>query len=112
MFGPEAPGLEWDAEGAYRRDHLEVYYLSYASKPLTQAELTEVLYGGWPETREEGPARYGPEAASWKRVDERWTLAEVLGKKDHIIPGIPGFFILSSKTSYKQRFLSGDIALL
>lgn len=112
MFGPEAPGLEWDSEGAYHRDNLEVYYLSYASKPLSLPELTEALYGGWPETKDEGPSRYGPEAASWKRVKEEWTLGDVLAKTDHIVPGIPVFFILSSKTAYKQRFLSGDIALL
>ena len=42
MFGPEAPPLEWDTEGAYSRGAIEVYYLSNGAAPLTERQLEEV----------------------------------------------------------------------
>ena len=32
MFGPEAPPIPWDVGQEYKRDFIEVYYLSYAGK--------------------------------------------------------------------------------
>ncbi|KAL6779418.1 CNS1 [Auxenochlorella protothecoides x Auxenochlorella symbiontica] len=112
MFGPDGPPLDWDVAGDYGRSKLEVYYLSHASKAMPLEALTEALYGGWPEVRDEGPSRYGPNAATWQRVEEGWTLEQALARADHVVPGIPVFFILSSSTPYKARFLSGDIPLL
>lgn len=42
MFAPDAPPLQWDEEGHYTRSRLELYYLSYAAKPLKADQLTEV----------------------------------------------------------------------
>lgn len=112
MFGPEAPPLEWDARGEYSRDAIEVYYLSHAATPLTKQQLAEVYFGGWPEVSEEGPQRYGPNAAGWVRVSEGWTLRDALAREDHIIPGIPAFFVLAKGSDFRQRFLDGDIPLL
>lgn len=42
MFGPEAPPLQWDAQGEYSRSNLEVYYLSHAARPLNEEQLGEV----------------------------------------------------------------------
>jgi tetratricopeptide (TPR) repeat protein len=112
MFGPKAPPLEWDAHGAYARQHIQVYYLSYAAEPLKREELIEALYGGWPEKKDQGPARYGEKAARWIRVEEGWTLGEVLRREDHVVPGVPVFFVLSAKTPFKESFLEGDIPLL
>lgn len=71
----------------------------------------QALFGSWPEAREEGPQRYGDKAARWVRVEENKTLGELLSSPDMVVPGIPVFFVLSSKTSFKQQFLSGDIPL-
>lgn len=112
MFGPEAPPLEWDAQGDYARGSLELYYLSHAATPLTLDQLTEAFFGSWPEVEEEGPQRYGPNAAAWVRVQEGWTLRDALSRPDHVIPGIPAFFVLAKGTDFRQRFLDGDMPLL
>lgn len=112
MFGPEAPPLEWDLDHRYRRDSVELYFLSYAAKPLERAGLVEALYGGWPSVSDDGPLRYGPQAAQWIRLEESWTLARALQQPGHIVPGIPVFFILARDTPFKEDFLQGDIALL
>lgn len=112
MFGPESPPLDWDPDGRYSRQQIEVYYLSHAAKPLDRDELVEALHGGWPRVVDEGPARYGPRAAKWEVVSQGQTLGEVLGRADHIIPGIPVFFVLAMDTPFRKDFLEGDVALL
>lgn len=170
MFGPGAPPLEWDSAGAYRREALEIYYLSHAASPLTEEQLAEVgrhggvaklwlagwrgvaarvpagtagpaqqrwsaarlsaprrltpatcpsplpprqvYHGGWPEVAEEGPRRYGPKAAAWVRVQQGWTLRDALARPDHVIPGVPAFFVLAKGTEFRDRFLEGDMPLL
>ncbi len=42
MFGPEAPPLEWDTEGAYTRARVQLFYLAHAARPLGLEDLTEV----------------------------------------------------------------------
>ena len=42
MFGPEAPPLEWDEDGIYKRSNLELYYLSNAATQLSDGQLVEV----------------------------------------------------------------------
>ena len=42
MFAPDAPPLHWDEDHHYTRSRLELYYLSYAAKPLRLEQLTEV----------------------------------------------------------------------
>ena len=112
MFGPEAPPLDWDAGGQYARGAVQLYYLSHAATPLTREQLVEALYGSWPEVAEEGPQRYGPRAAGWRAVDERWTLRDALARPDHVVPGIPVFFVLARGTPFEARFLEGDLPLL
>jgi hypothetical protein len=36
MFGPDMPPLEWDADGEYSRQRVQLYYLSNAGQPLKQ----------------------------------------------------------------------------
>jgi hypothetical protein len=112
MFGAEAPPLEWDAEGRYRRDGVEVYYLSNGATPLAPEALAEALYGGWPEVGEKEPQRYGDGAATWVRVREAWTLGETLRRAGHVVPGVPVFFVLAREGPFKARFLGGDVPLL
>ncbi len=35
--------MEWDSEGQYTRERVEVYYLSHSAKPVGEDQLTEVL---------------------------------------------------------------------
>ena len=112
MFDSESPPLDWDVDRRYKRNSIELYYLSYAAKPLERAGLVEALYGGWPSVSDDGPLRYGPKAAEWIRLDESLTLGGALQRPDHVVPGIPVFFILARDTPFKNDFLQGDIALL
>ena len=48
MYGPEAPPLDWDAAGEYSRPNIQLYYLSYAAKPLHRDQLVEVRRGSGP----------------------------------------------------------------
>lgn len=91
-----------------------VFILSAANhppSPLGCSSPWQVYFGGWPDVHEEGPQRYGPNAAGWVRVQEGWTLRDALARPDHIIPGIPAFFVLAKGTDFRQRFLEGDIPL-
>lgn len=72
----------------------------------------QVLHGGWPDVREEGPLRYGPNAAAWVRVNEGWTLGEALQRPDHVVPGIPAFFVLAKDSPVREQFLDNDLPLL
>lgn len=72
----------------------------------------QAFFGSWPEVQEEGPRRYGPNAATWVRVQEGWTLRDALCRPDHIIPGVPAFFVLARGTDFRDAFLQGDLPLL
>ena len=72
----------------------------------------QVFFGGWPEVQEEGPRRYGPEAAGWVQVHEGWTLRDVLARPDHTMPGVPAFFVLAKGSDFRRQFLEGDVPLL
>lgn len=72
----------------------------------------QAFFGSWPEVQEEGPRRYGPKAAGWVRVDEGWTLRDALSRPDHVVPGVPAFFVLAKGTNFRDAFLEGDMPLL
>lgn len=111
MYGPEAPPLEWDSDRRYHRRAIEVYYMSYGAKPMDREGVVEALHGGWPSIEEEGPARYGPSASQWVQVDESLTLGEVLSREDHVVPGVPVFFVLAADSPLRESFLAGEIPL-
>ena len=99
--------MPWDTERAYRRDTVELWYLSHAARPLDVDQLTEVLYGGWPAevAADEGPQRYGKDRAGWVRVPEDSTLADTLNQPDYVVPGVPVFFVTAKGTAYREQFL-------
>ena len=106
--------MPWDIERAYRRDTVELWYLSHAARPLDVDQLTEVLYGGWPAevAADEGPQRYGQDRAGWVRVPENSTLQQTLAQPDYVVPGVPVFFITSVNaggSAYRERFLEEAI---
>lgn len=109
MFGEGAPPLPWDAAGEYSRRRVELYYLSNAGAPLTPDQLAQAMAGRWPEglDREaEGPRRYGKDVARWAKADEKKSLGEVLLAPDHIVAGVPLFWVVARGTEYRERFLA------
>lgn len=72
MFGPGAPPLDWDTDGVYTRQRLELYYLSNAGKALTEEQLATAMAGRWPDDySDKAPSRYGQHAARWVKVSGR-----------------------------------------
>ena len=75
-----------------------------------QDRLVQALHGDWPETPlGAGPKRYGQQASHWIRVQPELSLREVLLQQDHVIPGVPLFWVLAKGTDYRQRFLQEEL---
>ena len=100
---------EWDTDNQYTRDAVEVYYLSNSARPLRRNELVEALFGGWPSVPNEGPNRL---EATWVKVNPKHTLGQVISREDHVIPGIPVFFVLAKSTPFRDNFLKSEIPIL
>ncbi|CAD7703396.1 unnamed protein product [Ostreobium quekettii] len=106
MFGEGVEPLPWDAKREYVRSNIELYYLAHAGAPLTQSQLASALEGeSAPARSDAGPRRYGKNAASWVKVNERSTLLETLAAPDHVVPGAPMFFVVAGGSEYRDRFL-------
>ena len=86
-----------------------MYYLSHAARPLRRNELVEALFGGWPSVANEGPNRL---EAKWIKVNPKHTLGQVLSREDHVVPGIPVFFVLSRTSPSREAFLKSEIPIL
>ena len=84
----------------------------HPAAPPPPPPLHQVYFGSWPDVAEEGPRRYGPQAAGWVRVRDGWTLRDALARPDHTMPGVPTFFVVANGTDFRERFLEGDIPLL
>lgn len=112
MFGPGVPPLEWDSAGEYSRQRVRLVYLSHAGSPLQQEQLVQALHGEWPEAERDpsaGPQRYGQAASHWVPVDEALSLKQVLQQPDHVVPGVPLFWVLAEGTDYQRRFLAEEL---
>ncbi|WIA28095.1 hypothetical protein OEZ86_010677 [Tetradesmus obliquus] len=110
MFGPDAPSIDWDTAGEYSRQRVQLYYLSNAGQPLKQDQLVDALHGKWPERDPQaGPKRYGSSSSHWVPVDESLSLQQVLLAPDHVIPGVPLFWVLARDTQYQARFLAEEL---
>lgn len=104
----------WCAAAAQRHAHVTTARRSRLTLPQHPplSPPLQAFFGSWPEVQEEGPRRYGPNAAAWVRVQEGWTLRDALCRPDHIIPGVPAFFVLAKGTDFRDAFLEGDMPLL
>ncbi|KAG2430020.1 hypothetical protein HYH02_013848 [Chlamydomonas schloesseri] len=108
MFDPEGPPLEWDERGEYKRDRIELYYLAHAGKPLNRDQLVEAMQGRWPsglDGSSGGPEKYGSRAARMRKVNTKHSLRQVLAQEDHVIAGVPLFFVVAKGTPFRERFL-------
>lgn len=76
-----------------------------------QDELVQAMHSQWPDIAkdEAAPRRYGQEASHWVAVAETLTLQQVLLQPDHVIPGVPLFWVLAKDTDYQKRFLAEEL---
>jgi len=70
----------------------------------------QALHGKWPEAQQgAGPRRYGEKAARWVLVEQQKSLKEVLLQPDHVVPGLPLFWVVAKGTDYRKRFLAEEL---
>lgn len=84
----------------------------YRQNPALQVHLVQALHGSWPEVNKPGaggPQRYGRQASHWVRVEQSQSLREVLLQPDHIVPGLPLFWVVAAGTDYRTRFLAEEL---
>lgn len=82
-------------------------------QPTLQEHLVQALAGSWPEVNKPGekggPQRYGQQASHWVCVEQEQSLREVLLQPDHIVPGLPLFWVVAAGTDYRTRFLAEEL---
>jgi len=79
----------------------KVCSVSETNQRVRSAGAAQALHGGWPAgASDAGPQRYGARAARWVRVDPAATLGAVLAAPDHVVPGVPVFFVVAAGTAF------------
>ncbi len=109
MFGPDVLAPEWDTAGAYKRDRLEIYYITnsaqaYPSAVFEQKVLSLSCQGTVTEKEFTLTSKTNWEMRK-KLVDETCTLGEILAANEHVISGHPVFYIVAQGTEFRERFL-------
>ncbi|KAG0556685.1 hypothetical protein M758_11G069900 [Ceratodon purpureus] len=114
-YGDDAPSLVWDTRHEYTRKRVELYYLSNAGRSLSRKQVVHWLLEN-DVGRQFQNTNYDDDSDDykkqrWVKVDERATLYSVLSRPDHIVSGIPVFFVIATGTSFHKTFLSGGWSL-
>ncbi|KAL3531176.1 hypothetical protein ACH5RR_010498 [Cinchona calisaya] len=117
--------LPWDNEHVYTRDVLELYYEAGSGVCLSKREIFHYLADGTAAAHLEKFDNEKNDAADkstnntvvggggkrWIKVNERRRLYDVLKDPNHIVPGIPAFYVVSKKSSFYKEFKTGNWAL-
>ncbi|CAN6476679.1 unnamed protein product [Victoria cruziana] len=118
MMYSDSPLLPWDKECVYTREAIELYYEAESGFVLSNKEILRHILEGTSgalseplEEEQDGDLLPNPRSLSGPRklvkVDERKTLHDVLKKDDCIIPGIPVFYAVSTRSDFYKKFKSG-----
>eukprot|EP00850_Spirogloea_muscicola_P022543 SM000300S11718 [mRNA] locus=s300:687:2997:- [translate_table: standard] len=116
VFGEESPPLPWDEGKEYRLSTIELYYQSNAvpafSEEATVLSLMEDQGGGQTISREIHEKHEAVDWSErgkrqWVKVDLKATLRATLGKDDHVVAGIPAFYVVAKGTEFRERLLHG-----
>lgn len=114
-YGDSAPSLIWDTRHEYSRKRVELYYLSNAAKPLSKNQVVHWLLendvGRQLQDANDEDDNNDYKKQRWVKVDERATLYSVISRPDHVVSGIPVFFVIATGTSFHKTFLSGGWSL-
>eukprot|EP00250_Pteridium_aquilinum_P032871 c4855_g1_i1 orf=110-1183(+) len=115
IFGPDAAPPPWDSKHDYTREKVQLFYEASRGPGMSEKQLVCYLLEG-----KDGPAdirdcedvdlgnnQTEGDSQRWIRVSERSSLHDVLAKKDHVIPGIPVFYVLSKCSGFYEEFVSG-----
>lgn len=115
IFGPDVALPPWDCRQDYTREKIQLFYKASRDPGLSKEQLSCYLMEGKgipAETKEFEDVDLGNNqtddiSQQWVQVPERSSLHDVLRKKDHVIPGIPVFYVLSKGSEFYEEFLSG-----
>eukprot|EP01125_Pyxidicula_operculata_P008277 TRINITY_DN2792_c0_g1_i2.p1 TRINITY_DN2792_c0_g1~~TRINITY_DN2792_c0_g1_i2.p1 ORF type:complete len:261 (-),score=66.44 TRINITY_DN2792_c0_g1_i2:11-793(-) len=91
MF-PPGEFCDWDTRKAYTYPDLEVYAVFNQVPPL------------------EGPTERGPQKKV--KINHASPLIKVLQHPEYVVPGIPIFYVISTKGTYKNKFLKIPVSEL
>jgi hypothetical protein len=112
MFGEGAPALEWDQQGEYTRERVELYYRVGTTSPLSADGVRRALLRGTAadeggEAEEVAPAGGFP-PARWVKLDSSDALGEALLRPGHVVPGQPVLYVVAKGTEFWRRFTRGE----
>ncbi|KAG8062609.1 hypothetical protein GUJ93_ZPchr0003g16756 [Zizania palustris] len=129
VMSKNSPPLSWDDNHAYTRDTIELYYQAGVDTVLSKSEILKFLLEGTVDSKslseslldgEDGEydtgksstvTSSGKGSVKWIKVQEGKTLQETLQRNDFIIPAIPVFFVVSSKSTFYKEFKAGNWSL-
>lgn len=116
MFAEDQP-LPWDVDNNYKREYIELYYEGCSGLRLSKNGLLRCLLEGTVASDAEGVGDEGKDAVEdlkqnlgspkWIKVNERRQLHDVLKEPNFIIPGIPVFYVVSTRSSFYTKFKAG-----
>lgn len=114
IFGEDTAPLPWDHRHDYTRDKVQLFYKASTGSALSRKQLLCYLLEGSnipgdkdAEDVDLGDSQTEDTAQSWVQVLEQSMLHDVLAKKNHVIPGVPVFYVLSKGSSFYGEFLLG-----
>lgn len=112
IFGPDTAPPPWDCRHEYTREKVQLFYKASKDPGLSKKELLHRLLeeNGCPaETQDFENTDFGNSQTEqrWIHVKERSSLHDVLAKKDHVVPGIPVFYVVSKGSGFYEEFLLG-----
>eukprot|EP00246_Nothoceros_aenigmaticus_P015022 TRINITY_DN6027_c0_g1_i1.p1 TRINITY_DN6027_c0_g1~~TRINITY_DN6027_c0_g1_i1.p1 ORF type:complete len:393 (-),score=63.74 TRINITY_DN6027_c0_g1_i1:269-1447(-) len=118
MFGKGSPPLLWDERHEYSRDRVLLHYYANADAPLSRNKTLKLLLGQgagceqtaaeYEESEEITKSSAENPKPRWIQVSENETLNSVLSRTDHIVPGIPVFYVTARGTSFNHILTSGQ----
>jgi len=92
MF-PENEFPDWDTHKKYSRADIEVYAILNQVAPYDQRKKTD-----------KRPRKI--------RINHSTTLKQVLEHAEYVVPGTPVFYVISTKSTFKEKFLKMSIDAL
>lgn len=117
MFSESCLPLPWDKENAYTRENIELYFEVGSSVCLSKTKILHYILegtvgaGAVSVSEEKDPPNYGNPAgrdpSKWVKINEKRTLHDVLKEPNHVIPGIPVFYVVSKSSTFYNIFKSG-----
>ncbi|MCO5580683.1 hypothetical protein L7F22_034553 [Adiantum nelumboides] len=105
----------WDVCQNYTREKVQLFYKAKVGPKLSKMQMLCYLLEGKnipdyirnSDDKNNNNSETDNSSHQWVQVSEKSSLHNVLAKKDHVIPGIPVFYVLSKGSEFFKEFFSG-----